>query len=239
MARIGLVQTRGIGDIVIALPIAAELCRRGNSVCWPVDAAFVSFLQRAMPQVEFVPIGDQPDAESYFLTKPHEEIRRRGCDRTFVLYSSVPGDRARLQRPEIAAYLKFDEYKYAVTGVPFSEKWNLRIERDLARENRLLSSLGLRRGHVCIHRRASGAVANFAVPEQWKRDYDIVELDERTDSPFDWILTLERAAVIVCIDSCFANLVEQLNLQAEKHLILRTPLPFTPVLKNGWQFVQG
>ena len=71
----------------------------------------------------------------------------------------------------------------------------------------------------------------------WRRDYRIVEIDERSDSPFDWLATLERAAKIVCIDSSFANLVEQLNFENEKYLILRTPGPLTPVYKNGWHFL--
>jgi len=237
MARIGFIQTRGLGDIIIALPIAAAFARRGDTVCWPVDAQFVPFLQFAAPAVQFIPVPELPDPRDHYLTLPQEELRRRECDQIYVLYSAVQGDDSALQRKELASYLKFDEYKYAVTGVPFSEKWTLKIERDEKRERRLFESLGVRRKFVCIHRRGTQVAANFQVPAQWQRDYDIVELDERTDSPFDWITTLEKAAILVCIDSCFANLVEQLNLPNEKHLILRNPNPFTPVFKNGWQFI--
>ena len=52
------------------------------------------------------------------------------------------------------------------------------------------------------------------------------------------IYTLEHASKIICIDSLFANLVEQLNLPNEKHLILRLPNPYMPVMKNGWQFIR-
>lgn len=238
MAKIGLIQTRGLGDIIIALPIAAAFARRGHTVCWPVNAAFVPFLQHAAPAVQFIPVPEQPDPRRHYLTLPQEELRRRECDETYVLYSAVSGDDSVLQRKELADFLKFDEYKYAVTGVPFSEKWNLKIERDAGRERRLFESLGVRRKFVCVHRTGTQVVSGFQVPEQWRRDYDIVELDERTDSPFDWIYTLEQAAILVCIDSCFANLVEQLNLPNEKHLILRNPNPFIPVYKNGWRFIR-
>jgi hypothetical protein len=238
MAKIGLIQTRGLGDIIIALPIAAAFTRRGHTVYWPVNAAFVPFLQYAAPTVRFIPVSEQSDPRRHYLTLPQEELRRRECDETYVLYSAVSGDDSVLQRKELADFLKFDEYKYAVTGVPFSEKWTLKIERDAGRERRLFESLGVRRKFVCVHRTGTQVVSDFRVPEQWRRDYDIVELDERTDSPFDWIYTLEQAAILVCIDSCFANLVEQLNLPNEKHLILRNPNPFMPVLKNGWRFIR-
>jgi len=237
MAKIGFIQSRGLGDIIIALPIAAAFARRGHTVYWPVDAQFVPFLQYAAPAVRFIPIAEQPDPLRFYLTVPQEELRRHECDETYVLYSAVQGDDAMLQRKDLTGYFKFDEYKYAVTGVPFTEKWTLKIERDAQRERRLFESLRVRRKFVCIHRTATGAQAGFRIPEQWQRDYDIVEIDERSDSPFDWIHTLERAAILVCIDSCFANLVEQLNLPNEKHLILRTPNPFTPVFKNGWRFL--
>jgi len=238
MAKIGLVQTCGIGDIVIALPIAAAMARRGDSVCWPVDERFAPFLQRAAPFVNFLPVPrDVPSPEDYFIFAPQRALKALACDRIYILYSAMRSNAARLENKLLPGYLKFDEYKYAVTGVPFSEKWNLRLERDMDRERRLFDGLGVRRDYVCVHRIGTLAVATFEVPPAWRRDFDIVEIDERTDSPFDWIYTLEKAAKIVCVDSCFANLVEQLNLPNEKHLILRSPNPFTPVMKNGWTFL--
>jgi len=40
------------------------------------------------------------------------------------------------------------------------------------------------------------------------------------------------------IDSCFSNLVEQLNLPMEKYFVLRSPMQYTPVMKNGWIFLR-
>jgi len=36
--QIGLIQTRGIGDIIIALPIADFFTAKGYKVTWPIDA---------------------------------------------------------------------------------------------------------------------------------------------------------------------------------------------------------
>src|SRR6185369_8396784 len=142
-----------------------------------------------------------------------------------------------LQRKELIEHLKFDEYKYAAAGVPFSRKWELEITRNPEREMALHRSLDIRGPYICIHRRGHDVVANFGMPPEWGA-LQVVEVDARTDSPFDWIYTLEHAAKIVCIDSLFSNLVEQLNLPNEKHLILRLPNPYMPVMKNGWQFIR-
>ena len=238
MARIGIVQTRGIGDIVIALPIAAAFAQRGDTVYWPVNAPFITFLAPAAPWVNFIPVP--PEAEKtqrrdYYFGIPRAELEARDCDEVFVLYSSweEPGY---IQNERLAQFLKFDEYKYAVAGIPFREKWNLKLERDRAREARFFDSLGIEREFICVHRTATGFVAQVTITDEWRRDYQLVEIDER-GTPFDWLTTMERAAKLVMVDSCFANLAEQLNLPNEKYLLLRAPGPFTPVLKNGWQFL--
>src|SRR3954470_3739599 len=238
MARIGIVQTRGIGDIVIALPIAAAFAERGDTVVWPVDAAWLSFLRPAAPYVEFVEVPSDAARKDYFTSIPRAKLKAARCDEVHVLYSQLRLEGERIHNERLAQFLKFDEYKYAVAGVPFARKWELQIGRDLEREERLFKSLGLgAEPYVCIHRRGDDFVAEVDILPEWRRDYRIVEIDQRTDSPFDWLVTLERAAKIVCIDSCFANLVEQLNFENEKYLVLRGPGPLTPVYKNGWRFV--
>ena len=238
MGRIGLIQTKGVGDILIALPIAAAFTQGGNRVLWPVDEKFAGFLQAAAPYVEFLPVRRSEDMLDYLYTEPQRLLRERGCDEVLVLYSQLTGGHAdKVQKPRIAEFLKFDEYKYAVAGVPFSEKWNLQIERDRAREEALFGSLGIERDYICVHRRASIFVGELNLPPEWRNDYQVIEVDERTSSPFDWILAFERAAKLVLIDSLFANLVEQLGLPNEKYLMLRSPGSLTPVFRNGWNFL--
>lgn len=101
--RIGLVQTRGIGDIIIALPIAQSFVNDGHEVFWPIDSRFVSSFQAAALR----------------------EVAR---------------------------------------GLP------------------------------------------------------IVEIRSLTDSVFDWLRVIERASCLLMIDSCYANLVEQLGIQVRKCL---------------------
>jgi hypothetical protein len=242
MARIGFVQTQGVGDILMGLPIAAAFARGGNEVSWPVDQRFAEFLAAAAPYVEFLPVRGKPDSLDYFYAGPQKLLAERRCDEIFVLYSqlNIPalGKQASLvKNPKLAQYLKIDEYKYAVTGVPFSEKWNLDLRRDRVREERLFESLEIRGDFICVHRRGSIFEGDLTLPPEWRERYRIIEVDERTSSPFDWITTFERASKLVCLDSLFANLVDQLGLPNEKYLLLRSPGLLTPVFRSGWQFL--
>jgi hypothetical protein len=49
--------------------------------------------------------------------------------------------------------------------------------------------------------------------------YHVIQIEELTNSPFDWLLTLERASKLMLIDSCFSNLVEQLNMTKKSALL--------------------
>ncbi len=237
---IGFIQTRGIGDIVIGLPAATWYADRGHRVVWPVDSRTCRFLSAAFPWVEFLPVPPEwgaPDPAEYFYTGPLRLLREAGCERVFTLYSQLPLPGVDAVDPMVSQSLKFDEYKFAASGVPFGEKWNLRMERDAAREVALFESLGVEGEYVCVHGRAHDNAFAFAFPDEWRSRYRFVELDVRTDSPFDWLYTIEGAAQLVLVDSVFSNLVEQLSLPNEKWFLLRSPVGFTPVLRNPWHLL--
>lgn len=232
--RIGIVQTQGIGDIIIALPIADHFIELGCEIVWPVDEDFVRVFEPVKPEVTFLPVAKGPD---YFLNEPLKLIKGSGCERTIILYSYL--SEAPVYDPRLSSVLKFDEYKYAIAGVPFAKKWDLKIERDLDREQRLFDSLGVQGDYVCFHGLSSDMSEALTMPDHMADGLQVVEMTKRRDdeSPFDWILTLERAKKLVLIDSCFANLAEQLNLPNAKSLIADNNVSHTPVFKNGWQYV--
>ncbi|MCU0869195.1 MAG: hypothetical protein MUF30_06245 [Burkholderiales bacterium] len=238
--KVGLIQTRGLGDIVIAAPIAQHHLDAGHEVVWPVDARFVAAVQAAFPGVRFVPVDAAATGEAsldYFVKAPLAALERAGVDATFCLYAYLSGldvvDR------KLAAALKFDEYKYAVCGVPFARKWNLRIARDAARERALLERLDLvreTRPIALVHEQGSDFRVDIALPADVEASHRVVRIGALTDNPFDWLGVLERAAMFVCVDSVFANLAEQLDLGGRRFLYLRSPMAATPVFRNGWQF---
>ena len=82
--RIGLIQTRGIGDIIIALPIADHFLERGAEVYWPIDEAFLPAFAAAKPQVHFLPVNR---ADGYFFARPLKMLQDLNCTRIISLYN--------------------------------------------------------------------------------------------------------------------------------------------------------
>jgi hypothetical protein len=234
--RIGLIQTRGLGDIIIALPIADHFIEKGDSVFWPVDASFLPSLQRIKPEINFIGVPCGTGVE-YFYDTPLRYLREADCSRVISLYSYVTG--LKINVDYLTASLKFDEYKYAVARVPFARKWDLALKRDPGREMALHTSLRITKPYICIHSRGSNYEISLNLSADLENQFQVVRISELTDSVFDWIYTLEHAAKLLLIDSCFSNLVEQLGIQVEKYLMLRSPACDTPVYRNNWVFLGG
>ncbi len=236
--KIGLIQSQGIGDIIIALPIAKWYTDRGHQVFWPVNRFYADFMQLAAPYVNFLPV--QPDRGGDFMAfsydKPMDLLAPHACDKIFVLNMNLEAEHTLNRR--LSGSLKFDEYKYAVAGVPFSEKWNLSLVRDMGREMYLHSLLKLDgQDYVCVNFAGSGITREVYLPQSWQDRYRIVRMDMLTDNPLDWIYTIQHAARRVMIDSMFANLTDQLNIAGHNYLIQRSTTALTPVLQNGWTYV--
>jgi hypothetical protein len=231
--RIGLIQTRGIGDIIIAIPIADFFIQQGYEVFWPIDEQFKPFFSQVKPEINFISVKK---GDGYFLETPKSILQQHDCQRIINLYSYLLSDGV-FDKTSYKS-LKFDEYKYAISGVPFSNKWNLKLCRNQKRELELYNKLGITKPYICVHKNGTDFKADITIPNSVSDNYQIIEVDNITDNPFDWIYTFENAAKLIFIDSCFSNLVEQLNLTNEKYLILRSEVHLTPVMKNGWQFLR-
>jgi hypothetical protein len=235
--KIGLIQTRGIGDLIIALPIAEYLIDGGHEVIWPIDSRFLYFMRSASPRVIFLPVDHRVVGDNsldFFMGYPRRILAEHGCAAVFNLYSHLTGVQPASER--LSASLKFDEYKYAVCGVPFAEKWKLKVSRNLVRERALFDRLNVTSPYICFHLSGSDCKIDIGSLEDVAQGLRIIQIDSLSDNPFDWIYTLENASRLVMIDSCFSNLVEGLNIPVEKTLVLRSETRFTPVYRNGWRF---
>lgn len=240
--KIGIIQSRGIGDIVIAAPIAQHYISLGHEVFWPVSDCFFPFVKTAFPTVNFIPLI--PDASGYHsldhaYNRPLAELQALACDEIFCLYSNLVAEHGLtfegIVDDRLANSLKFDEYKYAVARVPFAKKWELQIARDRDREKALFDRLGICRDYILIHSHGSNFSMEIQPTEEMERDYQIVRITEITDNPFDWLGVIESAAMLFLLDSCFANLAEQLDIGRQRTLFLRSGVRATPVFKNGWE----
>lgn len=240
--KIGIVQTHAIGDIIIALPIAQYFIRNGCEVYWPIDDTHLEMFQKASDhKINFIPISRQEcgfRSLEYFLSAPIDKLRELDCDNIFPLYNAMGEHGVSFINPIYSSGLKFDEYKYAITRVPFSEKWNLVINRDYKEETKLIEKLNIREEYILLHETAGdGERVEIAIPSNIREQYRVITISNITSSIFDWIPIYERASGIFFIDSAHANLVEQLNIGTNKHLKLRSHVSFTPVFKNGWTFI--
>jgi hypothetical protein len=237
--KIGFVQTSAIGDILIGIPAAKWYVDRGFDVFWPIDSLFIDFFSRAAPYINFLPVSNSLNGFDYWLGAPNLLLKDNNVKDIFTLYIYLGTNEGRLdfgQSLHLSESLKFDEYKYAIAEVPFSEKWNLVIERDNISENIILEKISAHIPYTIVHEAPAGV--RRSIPENIPSDETtrIIKPEHLTASPLDWLAAFENASVIACEDSIFANLVEQRNLMNLKYLFLRSLIRNTPIFKNGWIF---
>jgi hypothetical protein len=238
--NLGLVQIRGLGDIVIAMPIARYFYERGDRIHWPILEAFVPSFHESVPWVNW--LGVVPDAVGDCYYKTPMSLLQGRTDRTICLYHYLASEPT-LPDPALSSILKFDQYKFAIAKVPFVEKWNLSscLVRNHVRETALFNQLVRSERYAVVHRRAGNESRDFDMTPAISKGYQIVEIDETTDCIFDWLTILERASILVLIDSVFANLVDQLGIgTAVPKIFLRRShgqIAWTPVLMGGWQYL--
>lgn len=237
--KIGFIQTGAIGDILIALPAAKWYIDRGYDVYWPIDFRYLSFFEFAAPYIHFLEVPKDVNSFDWHLGYPQKLLHLNNVSDIFTLYSYLGSNGQRFdygQPKYLPDSLKLDEYKYAITGVPFSEKWNLDIKRNALAEEKILESISAHIPYTLIHNAPAGVGRSIEEDISENHKNRIVRITEITKSPFDWIAAFERASLLACEDSVHANLIEQLNINVKKYLFLRSTCSLTPVFKNGWIF---
>ena len=201
---------------------------------WPIDEKFIRIFEPVKPSIKFLPVKQ---GNGYFFHDPVRLIQEYECERTVILYAYLSN--MNINDPRLSGSLKFDEYKYAIAGVPFTNKWKLKYERNIAREEALYDSLDITGDYLCFHAQSSEMSVPLNLPERMTDGLRVINVEKlsETESPFDWLLTLERAKKLVMVDSCLATLAEQMNLTNDKCVIVKNNVAFTQVYKNGWRFM--
>jgi len=235
----GIIQSRGLGDIIIALPIAHYYyTEHGDEIYWPICQEFIKHFQRHVPWVNWLPCIDKTGL--FFYEEPTRLLAEVGVEDTLYLYQYL-SSHPELTDPELFSILKFDQYKYWTGGVPFLRKWRLSecITRDVEAEEDLLASLGISGDYCVIHR--SGSDYKWNEDISWLEDMQVIDIDNHpTRSIFDWIKVLEGCSVFIGVDSVIANLVDSMNLDIEdKYWIRRSGWDVTPVLGGTWTIIEN
>lgn len=235
----GIIQSRGLGDIVIALPIAKHYHDLGDEIVWPICQEFYSSVKDSAPWVNWVPMNTDSNG-AFFLETPLRVFAEMGVDVDEALYLyQYLNVRPDLTDPELYSILKFDQYKYWVSGVPFNKKWTLRecITRDYERERRLKESLNIEGPFALSHLKGSTSEAKIDI--NWLDPaVRIINIDDHaTDSIFDWLGLIDEMTAFVGLDSVFANLVDSWGSDADLYWIRRSNWDLTPVLGQQWTIV--
>jgi hypothetical protein len=236
MPSLGIIQSRGLGDIVIALPIAHHYHQQGWDIHWPICKEFLPHVRHHVPWVTWYAV--QTDPGSFFYDQPMRILQKLNCDEILPLYQALTGHK--FHEEIYFQQTKFDQYKYIKAQVPFLNKWKLSecITRDLKAETTLYESLVKNPKYCALHLEGSDHRAQFdrsSIPPDWQT---IEITPNETDSIFNWLTVLERAESIVCVDSVFANLVDQMNMPNDKYFIPRSHIGLTPVQGQDWCWIK-
>lgn len=236
---IGIIQSRGLGDILMVIPIARYyLDHMGyDRVIWPICEEFWPSVKNTVPWVHWVPIPTDSRGD-FFWTEPNRRLKALGATDTICLYQSL-NIRPELSQQPFFQIQKFDEFKYSKAGVPFLKKWTLAdcITRDPAREQALYDRVVKSEQYAVIH--SEGSTFSFrpdtsSLPPEWQQ----IEITEQTDCIFDWLKVIEGAEAIVMLDSVFSNLVDQMLIEGDKYWLPRSHIHLTPVLGTEWTILE-
>lgn len=245
--KIGLIHTRGIGDVVVAIPIAYWYIRQGHTVYWPIDRRFITHFDERCPEINFLPVEpDNPDSApngakdgspEYFFNQPVKLLKQQGCERIFPMYHRILNDQNLVP---LSQALHFDQMKYALTDVPFAEKWRLArfVKRFPHKEKRLFDEVVTTNGpYGLIHCDASDQSVPEADLQKYCGNVPIIKMGARDGyGVFDWLRVIEKASVIAMIDSVFSNIVEQMNIKTKKLFIIKHSGWQPPVLRQHWTY---
>ena len=234
--RVGLIQSRGLGDIVIALPIAGYYRDQGWDVYWPIDEQFLPNVKDHAPWVKWIPIPYDPRGQ-YFYDVPLERLHNFRCDEIIPLYQHLTGHP--FSEEKYFQYTGFDQYKYIRAQVPFLHKWSLQqyITRDTAAEDTLYNKLVTNPNYALVHLDGSDFTAEFdptIIPLDWSTIYIKPGF---TPSIFNWLKIIEGAQSIICVDSCMANMIDQMKINNDLYFIQRSHIGLTPTLGQDWTWI--
>ena len=239
--RIGIIQTRGMGDIIIAAPIAMYWLERGHEVFWPIDSEFLEAFTYALPGIQFLPVDKAvtgANTAEFFVEMPRRILNHLGCEQVHTLYSYLTG--YDFGHNELSEAVSFDSYKYAVTGVPLAEKWNLKIRRNVLREAELFRQLNLSPSEEYVVCHEHGTVYSHDFTKECDRfatGKRVVRISPLTTNFLDWLGILECCHSFFTVNSVYSNLVDQLKMPCSKFLKSQTSSRWTPVFLNKWKFL--
>ena len=234
--KIGIIQSRGLGDLIIALPIALRYREQGAEVYWPICEEFMPTMTACAPWVNWIPLKTDQHG-SFFYHRAYVNLKYRDLDDIVCLYQYL-SNMPELSDPAVFPILKFDQYKYAITGHALKDKLRLPecITRDPAVEAELKEQVVTRDRYIVVHLEGSSARAQLDFTDI-DPAVQVVEIREGfTDNAVNWLGVIEGAESLYLIDSFYSNLVDGYDMHRDKWFIPRSKMDLTPVLLSDWKY---
>lgn len=200
--KVGIVQPGRLGDILIVLPIAKWYADKGYEVSWPVCSKYLD-LFRSVDYVEPLDAGNDI-GQSY---QKSMQLLKGNVGKIINLGIGF----GRHEEDWLSSGLTFDRWKYEEAQVPFSEKYNLVIKRDMEKEMSLKNHLNLTKNYIITHSRGESA-GDFNFNKEGAVEVHSIE----GYNLFDWLSILEDAKELYCINSCVANLIDIFGIGKNK-----------------------
>ena len=241
--KLGIIQVRGLGDIVIALPIAQEYHQAGYEIYWPICKPFISSFKETVPWINWLPVPVDGQGK-FFLKTPLALLAEQGItdwDDMLYLYQYLSSKPEKTD-PDLFAMMKFDQYKYATAEVAFKKKWQLAscLTRNPQREQRLYDQV-VKKDRYMVYQSIASDISYEIDLSEIPEDVQRIEITELTDCIFDWLKVLEGAETMILIDSVFANIVDQMSLapNADKYYMRKWDrrVDGNPVFLEEWRYI--
>lgn len=200
-----------IGDIIITLPIAYKIHQEGYEVHWPLwPDIYTHFNKGHFPYVKFHDICKDNTCNQR-IKQACVQYGWELLDLSFTNTSSWDNENTKRYLEQDT--MSFDQFRYYLANVDFEEKWNLKIERQYDREEKLWDKISPQEKYIFYEYSSSDYCAKNVDPRATRKIRSVYPYRELTDCVFDYLKIIENAEELILVESCFTNLIDQLHIK--------------------------
>jgi len=211
MKKLLLIQPGAFGDIFVCAPIAKWYADRGHEVHWPVREKFISTIQ----YFDYVKPILLPETvlHSDWLRSDVMKILTNVSNYDKVINLADRGPHSTAQLPSE----NFEQCKYRLAEVPFSEKNNLVWTRNIESEDKLWSIINPPDQYVVAHLENSHG-DRASMPTQSLPIIEITQVEHFNIQ--DWYPIIKKAKKVYCVESSVHQFIDGTLNQYEKDYFL-------------------
>jgi len=194
MKKVLLIQPGAFGDIIVCAPIAKWYADKGYEVFWPVREKFMSHV-REFKYVTPIILGEEVLDKDWLKSDVMKALTLQGgYDKVLNLADRGPHSTAE------RASENFEQCKYRLAEVPFTEKHNLAWDRNEEREDAIYERyVGSKKEYIFVHN-SSSHNETAELPKHLNKPIIYCD-DPKGYNIFDWYKVATNASEIYCTES--------------------------------------